>query len=98
MDGANRVLAFADLVNDGEDEGAHFLDRLPTPGEAKAIRHYVGGAKKRVLSEAELARLRRTGFHREGVLTGEKTGSDDGAVSLPPQNQEGFLAGFRGAL
>jgi hypothetical protein len=96
--GAKRGLAFADLANDGDDEGALFIVRLPTPNEAEAVRHFVGLAKKRVMREAELARLGRTGFRPGGAQTGEKTGSDDTVVSLPPRNRERFLPRFRGAL
>ena len=54
---AKRGLAFAKVTNDGDEEGALFMDRLPTPGEVEAIRHYLGVAKKRFMSEEELARL-----------------------------------------
>lgn len=74
---------FADLANDGDDEGVLFLDRLPTAEEAETIRHYVGLAKKRVLSDEERERLASLG-HRfqkrsdvEGAQTGQKTASDD---------------------
>jgi hypothetical protein len=78
---AKRALApFAGLTNDGDDEGALFLDRLPTPDEAETIRHYVGIAKKRILSEAELDRLRAFGFRSGGAQTGEKTAPDDVAA------------------
>jgi hypothetical protein len=49
---------FASLTNDGGDEGALFMGRLPTMGEAETIRRYCGVAKKRELGEEELARLR----------------------------------------
>jgi hypothetical protein len=84
-----RGLAFAALTNDGE--GALLLDRPPTPAEAEAIRHYVGIAKKRVMSEealAHLAEVRRPFEKRPGaesVQTAEKPASDDRAVSLAVQ-------------
>ena len=85
---AKRGLAFAAIANDGDDEGVLFLDRLPTPDEAEAIRHYVGVAKKRVLSDEERERLTSLG-HRfekrsdvEGAQTGQKPASDDLAGSL----------------
>jgi hypothetical protein len=34
--------AFTSLTNDGDDEGAFFLERLPTPDEAAAIRKWAG--------------------------------------------------------
>ena len=49
---------FASLTNDGDDEGALFMGRLPSPNEAETIRRYCGVAKKRELGEEELARLR----------------------------------------
>ena len=64
---AKDALDFATLTNDGEDEGAVFLDRLPTLAEADAIRHWTGLPKRRVLGEAELARLRSTGFRPASV-------------------------------
>ena len=60
---------FCDLTSDGDDEGMLFIDRLPTRDEAERLRHFVGIAKKRVLSEAELARLSQTGFRRGSAQT-----------------------------
>jgi hypothetical protein len=83
---AKRSLAFADLTNDGDDEGMLFLDRLPTPDEAETLRHYVGIAKKRILSEAERERLASYGHRFEkrseagDDITAEKTVSDDTAA------------------
>ena len=56
---AKRVLSFARLIQDGDLEGVFFLDRFPSPDEAKRIRHHCGIPKKRELAEQELARLRR---------------------------------------
>jgi hypothetical protein len=53
-----RDLAFAELTQDGDDEGCLFLDRLPTAAEAELIRHRLGIAKKRTVSAAEIERLR----------------------------------------
>ena len=57
---AKRALAFARLMNDGDDEGAVFLDRMPSKSEADTIRRYCGILKRRDLSdttpsEAQLA-------------------------------------------
>jgi hypothetical protein len=49
---------FASLTNDGDDEGALFLDRLPAPEEAKIIRHWCGIAKKAEYSEEQLVGMR----------------------------------------
>jgi hypothetical protein len=43
------------------DEGALFLDRLPTKSEADAIRSYCGIRKRAELSEESLAQLRERG-------------------------------------
>jgi hypothetical protein len=56
---AKQALAFAELCNDGDDEGAFILNRLPTESEAAIIRAKLGIAKKRQVTEAELERLRR---------------------------------------
>jgi len=55
---AKRALSFARVTKDGDDEGALFLNRLPTTDEASAIRHYVGIAKKRDMGEDEVTRRR----------------------------------------
>jgi hypothetical protein len=52
---------FTDITNDGDREGAFFLDRLPTAAEAETIRRYVGLRKKREDTEEALARLRSSG-------------------------------------
>jgi hypothetical protein len=51
--------SFARVTNDGDTEGAFFLNRLPEPSEAATIRRYVGVAKRREIGEEELARLRQ---------------------------------------
>ena len=71
---------FAEIASDGDDEGMHFIFRLPTPVEAEVIRHFVGVAKKRAMTEealAHLAEVRRPFAKRsgvEGALNGRKTG------------------------
>jgi hypothetical protein len=52
------------VCNDGDDEGALFLDRLPTLAEAVAIRKWLGLPKRVEYGEAELARRRQ---HRSSV-------------------------------
>ena len=73
---------FAEITNDGDDEGMLFLDRLPTADEAETIRQYVGLAKKRVMSEAELARLRLTGFRLGGGDQRREPASDDSGARV----------------
>ena len=48
------------ICNDGDDEGAIFLDRLPTPAEAVLIRKWLGLPKRVEYSEAELDRRRQS--------------------------------------
>ena len=55
---AKKALAFATVLQDGDEEGSLILDRLPTADEAGALCRYLGLAKKRELGEEELARLR----------------------------------------
>jgi hypothetical protein len=59
---AKRALAFAKIVNDGDEEGAFVMLRLPSADEAGLIRRYWGIPKRREVSEAELDRLRSVGF------------------------------------
>jgi hypothetical protein len=59
---AKRALAFAEAINDGDEEGAFVMHRLPTANEAGLIRRYCGIPKRREVSEAELDQLRSVGF------------------------------------
>jgi hypothetical protein len=58
---AKRALAFAQLANDGDDEGAVFLDRMPSKSEAETIRRYCGIRKRAELSEESFAQRRERG-------------------------------------
>ena len=58
---AKKKMPFAQVAQDGDAEGVLRMSRLPTRAEADAIRSYLGIAKRRVLSEVELARLRSIG-------------------------------------
>ena len=84
---------FADLVNDGDDEGVHFIFRLPTAAEAETIRH-CAVAKKREVSEAERERLTSLGrrFAKrpgvEGAQTGQKPVSEAEEGSQEPETLE----------
>ena len=72
------------------DEGILFLDRLATPVEAEVIRHFVGIAKKRIVSDAERERLASYGHRFEkrseagGDITAEKTASDEVSATTAP--------------
>ena len=52
---------FADLTIDGDDEGALFLDRLPTTEEAEIIRHWCRLAKRQTYTEEQLVGMRERG-------------------------------------
>ena len=58
---AKKKMPFAHVAQDGDAEGVLRMSRLPTRTEANAIRSYLGIAKRRVLSEGGLARLRSIG-------------------------------------
>jgi hypothetical protein len=75
---AKQALGFAGLTNDGGLEGAFFIDRLPTPAEADAIRRYVGIAKKREVSDEERARLSGMGHRFE-----KRPDCEEGALGPP---------------
>jgi hypothetical protein len=59
---AKRALAFAKVINDGDEEGAFVMHRLPTADEVGLIRRYCGIPKRREVGEGELDRLRSVGF------------------------------------
>jgi hypothetical protein len=50
-------LAFCRIMQDGDDEGALHIDRLPTPAEAVLIREALGIRKRRALTEDGRAQL-----------------------------------------
>ena len=58
---AKQALSFAQLANDGDDEGAFFLDRLPTKAEGEAIRKWCGVPKKKEFTVEKLGELRERG-------------------------------------
>jgi hypothetical protein len=52
-----RLSPFCRITQDGDDEGALHLDRLPAPHEAAAIRDATGIRKKRTVSDETKATL-----------------------------------------
>ena len=76
---AKRGLAFAQITQDGDDEGALFLDRLPTPTEGAIVRTKLGIFKRAVFSEDELARRRKWASMSRPLIDRQspKRGSDD---------------------
>jgi hypothetical protein len=81
---------FADLANDGADEGVHFVFRLPIAAEAEVIRHYVGVAKKAEYSDEVLAQKREQAL-RARALIGQKPASDDLAGLMAAGEAEGEI-------
>ena len=65
---AKVALSFAKLENDGDDEGAFFLDRLPTKSEAEIIRKWTGVAKKAEYSAETLAAMSERLVHAQQSL------------------------------
>jgi hypothetical protein len=63
---AKRKMPFAHVAQDGDAEGVLNMSRLPTRTEGDVIRSYLVIAKRRMLSEPELERLRAIGV-RFGV-------------------------------
>lgn len=74
------AMPFAKVTQDGDMEGLLFLDRLPTAPEAEIIRDKLWIAKKREVSEEELARLRGHSFRAGGVKTTRRTAPGGGEV------------------
>ena len=87
---AKRALAFAELTNDGDLDGAFFLDRLPSPEEAEIVRRYIGIAKKAEFSEDALAQ-KREGMLKAREALGKKLASDDLAGLMPADGGEGEI-------
>lgn len=50
-----KALAFAKVVNDGDEEGAFLVDREPSSAEAKTIRDYLGIRKRTEANSAPTA-------------------------------------------
>jgi len=80
---AKRALAFAELMNDGDEEGAFALHRLPTATEAETVRRYLGIRQRRHLSDdARAAAIARLRAPIAGVVQAEKVASK--AVEVHP--------------
>lgn len=60
---AKDALPGASVILDGEDEGAIFVDCLPTPTEAVLIRKWLGLPKRVEYSAEELDRRRQAIAH-----------------------------------
>lgn len=56
---AKKVLSFATVTQDGDDEGILFLGRLPTPTEAILLRDKLRIPKRPEYGEEEMARRRK---------------------------------------
>ena len=78
---AKKTLHFAKVTQDGDEEGGLIFDRLPSSEvEAALIRHWVGIAKKRDVSEETLTRLRHHGFRAGREKIDQKTASSASEV------------------
>lgn len=66
---AKKALRFAEVTQDGDDEGILWLDRLPTAEEGKVIRRYLGIPKKAELSEDTRAKRVATLVNARAKLT-----------------------------
>jgi hypothetical protein len=90
---AKRALSFAEVTQDGDEEGMLIMDRLPTAEEAETIRSYLGINKAREYDAETLARLRE-----KGRLWGEERRKNspvrEGPGSSPSEAEE---AGFNAA-
>jgi hypothetical protein len=80
---AKSALDFARLVNDGDDEGAFILDRLPSPSEAAILRRYCMVPKRVSLGEEELARRRELAAVNLGGYRAKNPQVEDFRVKQP---------------
>jgi hypothetical protein len=83
-----RDLAFAELTQDGDDEGVFLLDRLPSAAEAQLIRKRLGVAKARSMGEEELARRRKWASDNLGVRP-EFSPASSAPAPFTPDSVEG---------
>ncbi len=60
---AKKLMTFAKVTQDGDEEGILFLDRLPTATEAEIIRSYLGIRPKPEVNAQEAERRRQRGEH-----------------------------------
>jgi hypothetical protein len=75
---AKKALGFAKVCNDGDEEGAFILDRLPSPSEAITIRRYLEIPKRREVSEETKARLALT---RKPFVAGRRSQAEKVALA-----------------
>ena len=81
---------FTDITNDGDDEGAHVIFRLPRAEEAEIIRHYVGVAKKAVYSDEVLGRKRDQALMARRLIGQKPAKTASGGITLPIGTVCGF--------
>jgi hypothetical protein len=84
--GAKSKLSFCRVTQDGDWEGCLYLDRLPAPHEAAAIRETLGIRKRRTITDEARAQL-------EANLKSTKSPKLD-----PPVRQNDFGAPDEGSL
>jgi hypothetical protein len=81
---ARKRLRFCAVTQDGDTEGALFLDRLPTEAEADILRDVIGIAKRPVYSDDVLAAKRELG-RRIGDRSAENPASETSLLSYCPE-------------
>jgi hypothetical protein len=74
--------AFTRLIQNGDDEGCFYLDRLPTQAEAGPIRDALGIRRRRAVTEETKARLRSQLEHSRAFIK-----SIDKAPSIAPNGE-----------
>jgi hypothetical protein len=78
------ISTFADVTNDGDDEGALFVDRLPTAEEAEVIRHWCGIAKRQTYTEEQLVGMRERARSMAAARNNGSGASLDASPGHPP--------------
>jgi hypothetical protein len=73
---AKKAMSFCRVTQDGDEDGALFLDRLPTALEAEAIRDKLTIRKRREVGEEQLARLRKRASDNRAVQPPELASDD----------------------
>ena len=76
-------LAFARVTQDGDDEGCLHLDRLPTRGEAGAIRAALGIRKRQALTDEARANLAARGAALNRPFSAPQSLPGDGPGGVP---------------
>ncbi|HEY3325060.1 MAG TPA: hypothetical protein VGP72_31695 [Planctomycetota bacterium] len=76
-----RVLAFCRVTQDGDADGCLWLDRLPTPTEARTLRKVLRIPKRRTVSPETAERLRAFSATRRAGSGVSASGNDERKAS-----------------